>query len=104
MSHASDRMCVTRLSERMCVTRLSERMSVTYLSERMWSHADASASSRRLQQQSGLGMAIGSRAHMQEQAVNRRAWHRQVKPSCIADISIAITLCVLQLMLAAKSV
>lgn len=35
-------------------------------------------STRLIQQQSGLGMAIGSRAHMQQQAVNRRAWHRNM--------------------------
>ncbi len=33
-------------------------------------------STRALQQQSELGMVIGSRAHMQQAAVNKRAWHR----------------------------
>ncbi|KAL3153055.1 hypothetical protein ABBQ38_012078 [Trebouxia sp. C0009 RCD-2024] len=37
-----------------------------------------SPTTRMLQQKSGLGMAIGSRAHMQEQAVNRRSWHRNM--------------------------
>ena len=40
--------------------------------------AGASPTTRMLQQQNELGLAIGSRAHMQEQAVNRRSWHRFV--------------------------
>ena len=38
--------------------------------------AGQSDATRVVQQSGGLGMAIGSRAHMQMQAVNRRAWHR----------------------------
>ncbi|KAL0027389.1 hypothetical protein WJX79_007641 [Trebouxia sp. C0005] len=35
-------------------------------------------STRAFQQQSELGMVIGSRAHMQQAAVNKRAWHRNL--------------------------
>lgn len=43
----------------------------------IWSVCTGEAqSSRAIQQQTELGMVIGSRAHMQQAAVNKRAWHR----------------------------